>query len=122
MAKEFSGYWRVREQIYRTTAASCVTAQTCKAWLALAEDCARRAESIEHGVLPAAGIQPLPPHAAADGTSDGRLSDQLQRAERWLDMARAYRVSGAASRFPGAGAAYAALADACESVARYVMR
>jgi hypothetical protein len=48
MAEAFPHYWRVREQIYRSIAASCSTDGDRAVWINLAQGCAGHAEQAEN--------------------------------------------------------------------------
>jgi hypothetical protein len=48
MAEAFADYWRVREQIYRSIAASCSMDVDRAVWVNLAQNCARHAEQAEN--------------------------------------------------------------------------
>ena len=47
MAEAFPHYWRVREQIYRSIAASCSIEVDRAVWVNLAQSCATHAEQAE---------------------------------------------------------------------------
>jgi hypothetical protein len=47
MTEAFPQYWRVREQIYQSIAASCSFDMDRTVWVSLAQSCARQAENYE---------------------------------------------------------------------------
>jgi hypothetical protein len=59
MAEAFPHYWRVREHIYRSIAASCTTDMDRAVWMNLAQGCASHAEQAEKTSTMSQTLQPL---------------------------------------------------------------